>query len=225
MFSVMMKGDIASKVSLADLAGRPHLYAVGALEGLMGEITIIDGAPSIARVREKKPSIERKMSGGAALLIYASVPAWRERAIPADVTDEKKLEPFIGKAVKDAGLDNVGAVPFRVKGRALKAGYHIIDLDTRAQARAKGDKIQSALIPFELANAPVEIVGFWADHGAGIISHNPSLTHMHVVTVDGARSGHLDTLTLGAGAVLLLPVPSPSPSPAPGQAPAPPPAK
>ncbi len=43
----MHKGDISSKFSLAELEGKSHLYALGAVENLKGEIQIFDGIPSI----------------------------------------------------------------------------------------------------------------------------------------------------------------------------------
>jgi len=202
-----MQGDITSKISLADLAGKKHLCAVGALEGLTGEITVIDGTISIARVREKKIVIDRTLAGGAALLIYAEVPSWNQRPIPAGVTDMKGLEEFVGKAAKEAGLED--PFPFRVRGRAVKADFHVIDLDTREQARAGGEEAHGkALVPFSLADTPVDIVGVWSDRGAGILTHHDQRAHAHVVTADGSRSGHLDALTLGGGAVLLLPAPA-----------------
>lgn len=50
MRDVMQKGDLSARISLDALAGLPHLYALGPLEGLKGEITIFDGVPSIATV-------------------------------------------------------------------------------------------------------------------------------------------------------------------------------
>ena len=42
---IMHKGDITSKFHLAGLADVPHLYALGAMENLKGEIQIFDGNP------------------------------------------------------------------------------------------------------------------------------------------------------------------------------------
>ena len=48
MSDVMMRKDYSAHMDLSTLKGIPHLYALGPAEGLNGEITIIDGEPSIA---------------------------------------------------------------------------------------------------------------------------------------------------------------------------------
>lgn len=47
-----LAGTIAGRVDLRTLAGRPHLYALGPLEGCRGEASIFAGVPSIAQVAE-----------------------------------------------------------------------------------------------------------------------------------------------------------------------------
>ena len=41
--NMMHKGDISAQTDLAELESTDHLYAIGALENLKGEIQIIDG--------------------------------------------------------------------------------------------------------------------------------------------------------------------------------------
>jgi hypothetical protein len=46
----IMTGDRAAHLDLRTLKGRPHLYGIGPIEGLTGEVTIADSRPSLARV-------------------------------------------------------------------------------------------------------------------------------------------------------------------------------
>ena len=48
---VFSSGKAASVISLEDLAGRKGLYAMGPIDGLDGEITILDSKPYITKVR------------------------------------------------------------------------------------------------------------------------------------------------------------------------------
>jgi len=59
MRKVMREGDLTGRVDLRSLAGRPHLYAVGPLEGLRGEVTIWDSKASLATLKKGEVSIDK----------------------------------------------------------------------------------------------------------------------------------------------------------------------
>jgi acetolactate decarboxylase len=147
------------------------------------------------------------MAGGSPFLIYVSAPAWKERSIPKEVTDEKALEEFVGKAAKEMGVDVEAPFVFRVRGKVAKARIHVVDLETRAKAyEAKDpDAHSKALVRFEVAAASVEMVGIWAQHGESVLTPHGTRSHVHLVTSDGTSAGHVDGLTLDGGTVLLLP--------------------
>src|SRR5215831_18608870 len=46
----VMTGDRAARLDLRTLKGRSHLYGIGPIEGLTGEVTIADSRSSLARV-------------------------------------------------------------------------------------------------------------------------------------------------------------------------------
>ena len=64
-------------MSLPELRRFEHLYALGPLEGLRGEISVFDGVPLIARVREGTVTVAAEDGAGACFLVYADVPSWR----------------------------------------------------------------------------------------------------------------------------------------------------
>jgi acetolactate decarboxylase len=207
LMAVMVMGDLAPKIQLQDVARIPHLYAIGVLDHLTGEVIVVDGAATLTRIRDKKMIIDHTMTGGSPFLIYVSAPAWKERPIPKDVTGEKALEEFVGKAAQEAGLDVEAPFVFRVLGKVAKARIHVVDLETRAQAHAANDPDahSKALVPFEITGAPVEMVGFWASKGQSILTHHGTRSHVHLVTADGTRAGHVDGLALDGETVLFLP--------------------
>lgn len=45
-----MTGDRAAHLDLRTLKSRQHLYGIGPIEGLTGEVTIADSRPSLARI-------------------------------------------------------------------------------------------------------------------------------------------------------------------------------
>ena len=63
-----------------------HLYGLGPLEGVRGEVSIFGGAPSIARIERDAVVTATSWSVRACFLVWAQVPTWSERvptAVPA----------------------------------------------------------------------------------------------------------------------------------------------
>ena len=69
MRKVMRDGDLSGTVKLDALAKLPQLYALGPLEGLRGEITIVDGTPSIGAVVDGKATVGDKLEGKACMCL------------------------------------------------------------------------------------------------------------------------------------------------------------
>jgi molybdopterin-binding protein len=57
----VLAGGIEGLVDLRALAGRPHLYALGPLEGCRGEVSVFAGVPSIATVVEGRNVIKGRI--------------------------------------------------------------------------------------------------------------------------------------------------------------------
>ena len=69
----VLAGGIGGLVDLRTLAGRPHLYALGPLEGCRGEVSVFDGVPSIARVVDGQAAVESGLSVGILFDIAESI--------------------------------------------------------------------------------------------------------------------------------------------------------
>jgi len=212
--TTMMQGDLVPKIMLEDLAPIPHLYAVGVLDQLTGELIVVDGAPTRTIIRDRKMVIGHTLTGGSPFLIYVSAPAWKERPIPQEVKDVPALEEFVGRAAAQAHVNTEAPFVFRVRGRIAKAQIHVVDLATRAKAHEANDPDahSKALVRFDVPAGPVEIVGFWAKNGERILTHFGTRSHMHLVTADGSAAGHVDGLALDGKAILLLPAGSTPPA-------------
>jgi hypothetical protein len=78
----IMNGKLAAELDLKTLAKRPHLYCVGPIEQLRGEITIVDSRPALARVGPYGAvEVTQSFDVGAPFLVWAEVPRWVERPI------------------------------------------------------------------------------------------------------------------------------------------------
>jgi acetolactate decarboxylase len=197
----IMTGDRVAHLDLRTHKGRPHLYGIGPIEGLTGEVTIADSRPSLARVgADHLVHVTESFETGAPFFVWADVPAWQAQDMPRLAT-YADVERFIGEAGATAGLTQ--AFPFVMTGRPELVDLHIVDAtpDTPPGMEAH-QKIQ---IPFELRGQDVKLVGFWSSRHQGVFTPMGTNIHTHFQTLDNKVSGHVQGLKLGQGMTLNLP--------------------
>jgi hypothetical protein len=193
----IMNGKLAAALDLKTLAGRPHLYGLGPIEQLRGEVTIADCRPALARVA---PDGTVHV---VPFFVWAEVPEWIRMPIPAAVRSFEDLERFLPRAAEANGLDAEKPLPFLVTGRQDLIEYHILNRigDPPHNVEAH-KKIQ---IVFELARVEATIVGFHSTRHRGVFTPGDSNIHIHFQTPDNSNSGHIQKLEIGDGATLCLP--------------------
>jgi hypothetical protein len=198
----LLHGDLSSHIALDTLKGRHHLYALGPLEGLQGEITIWDGEPCIARMQNGQIAIDRTLGHRAAFLVWTEVDRWRSLPLPA-LGGIAGLERFIVTAAKSATVDVTQPFPFLISGQTARLNFHV--LDKRDGLPHTPERHEQAKVKFTLDNARVEIVGFYSDRHQGIFIPQDRVVHMHVRTHDQRLSGHVDEIRTVGDALLHLP--------------------
>jgi acetolactate decarboxylase len=197
-----MTGDRTAHLDLRTLKGRPHLYGIGPIEGLTGEVTIADSRPSLARVGDDDlVHVTESYEAGVPFFVWTEVPAWQTHELPEDVGTYPELERFVGEAGARAGLTQ--AFPFVMTGRPELIDFHIVNATPATAPGAEAhQKIQ---IPFELHGQDVKFVGFWSSQHQGIFTPMGTNIHTHFQTLDNKTSGHVQGLKLAQGMTLSLP--------------------
>jgi acetolactate decarboxylase len=200
----IMNGKLAAALDLNTLAGRAHLYGLGPLAELRGEVTIADGRPALARVApEGTVRVTESFAAGAPFFVWAEVPRWTATPIPAEVRSFEDLERFVPRAAEAAGLDAERPLPFLVLGRQDLIEFHILNrLGDPPHNMEEHKKIQ---IKFELAKANATIVGFHSTRHRGTFTPGESNIHIHFQTPANDQSGHIQKLEIGDGEMLSLP--------------------
>jgi hypothetical protein len=103
-----MMGKRDAVLDLRTLKGTSHLWGLGALGGLTGEITIADGLSLLARVGTNRSiQVTESYDGDATICVWAEVPSWQTTPVPPDIRTYSELE-----AALTQGL------PFRRDGTA-----------------------------------------------------------------------------------------------------------
>ncbi len=199
-------GEVQGRVDLDEAAG-DGVWGVGALEGLAGEVTIVDGDVWVTVVDGGSPSTTIGSGAGAraTVLAAARVAEWIDVPVP-DAVDAADLDAFVESAARAHGLDTGTPFVFRVEGALTDLRLHVIAGECPMRARALGETLTTP--PYELAVAKASggLVGVYAEESAGELCHRGSRTHVHAVLTDGVLlTGHVEAVGIAPGAVLRLP--------------------
>lgn len=193
-------GRTEGRVRVHDAVKGPTTIGIGALEGLGGELTIVDGATWTSRV-ERGGRVSTlhgaALEDRATFLVTADVDEWVEIPVPFEI-DLRELADLAG--FRDAEWT---AMPFVVKGRLRALRSHVVNgacplrADTRpenAPARRDYEGIYGTL------------VGFLTRDVSGTISHPNDPSHVHVVGGgDDSFTAHVEDVRVGAGSILRVP--------------------
>ena len=159
MREVLGQGDHSGRIRLGDTVARPHCCAVGALAGLAGEITIINGKVIVTRTDEDHQPVTQAADPKlyeeeAAMLATAYVPRWTEYQVPEDVANHE-LEKFLANAARRVGLDPTRPFPFMVEGNLTDLKSHVIRGACPMRAKRLGQELPPEQQPYQGSFAEV----------------------------------------------------------------------
>ena len=195
-------GDVSGKVALQEFSGKSHLYAIGPVAELDGEITVIDSNVHIARVRHGEIKTDNDLTTMAGFLVWSEVPAWRSPIMLGESADNHAhLERLIETLASKEGIDTSKPFPFIIDGTITSVDYHILAAGSSDSAisdpRHGAKKVSSR-------NVPAKIIGFFSKNHGGIFTHKGSMAHLHVLE-DNGHSGHVEDITLSSRVMVLFP--------------------
>lgn len=200
MSHVMKKGQLYGTISL-DTIRQPHLYGVGPVEYLTGEITIVDGKAYTSTVvsptaMEVKETYDLK----APFFVYTRVDEWQEYTLPDTVTDIETLERHLDNLSREA----MRPFAFKLEGVVPSAKIHIMNLPPGTKVNKPADA-QKGKAYFPVTNTDAQIIGFFSTEHQTVFTHHDRYIHMHLVSKDRKTMGHIDELLLNKGLKLYLP--------------------
>ncbi len=195
-------GRVEARVELASVVA-PGTYGLGALAGMRGEITILDGTPWISiGEQDGGRATHEPTREHAALLVLAKVPAWRSVTIEADVSFAD-LDARIEKYIAAAGIAIDKPVPFVIDG-TVDATWHVLKGPPTPGANPH-DHARNAVVGKFAGTAAV--FGFFSKKHQGVFTHMGQDVHAHVIDAGSSLAAHADELSIRAGSVLRLPRP------------------
>lgn len=199
MRNVMWKGELAGVIKL-DTLTKKNLYGLGPIDYLKGEIMVLDGvAYSSAVIDSNRMLVQAKEDLNAPFFAYSTVSKWSEVEVPVFVKDLPSLEEFLNQYI--SALD----VPFffKLEGVFENAEIHIVNLPTGSKVRSPQDAHQGQ-VNYNLAGGSATLLGFFSRKHKAIFTHHDTFLHIHLITSDRNKMGHLEHIDFSPNQMKLL---------------------
>ena len=200
----MHKGDISSKFELKKLESQSHVYALGAMENLKGEIQIFNSESYNSFMKGDSVAMDKSFTKKATLMVYSIVEHWNSFKIPNSIQTSNELEVFIAKKAHENGLDSTKPFAFLVSGLFTSLDWHVINWK-EGDTEHSHDKHINSGGHGTLKNIHADLLGFYSNAHHRIFTHHSTNMHIHFKSKNQALAGHVDDLLLGKNLVLLLP--------------------
>lgn len=211
MHEALAKGEHQARVRVAELLEQEHLFAVGALEGLAGEITILDSVVYATTLTdEDQPLALDGAQAAATMLVGQAVPHWTRLPI-ADGVAPDRFDDTVRDAANGQGLDVSTPFLFVIEGMLTDVRLHVIHGACPVHARMNKLELAAERRPYELEIETLRgtVVGVYATDAVGKLTHPATSTHAHLIYVDEKTgeqiTGHLERVGVAPGASLSVP--------------------
>ena len=199
------------RVKLDEVTSEPNLFAVGAMEGLQGEVTIVNGVVTATQVNHdgKLDALTVTTESQATLLVGNRVTNWVTHEVEKPVAPDE-YDAYLTELASNQGVDVSQPFVFTATGNFVDVRLHVIHGACPVHAERNGVELPPETRPFkgQFEKLPGTLVGVFARNAAGVLTHPGVSTHTHVVFAapDGQqRTGHVESIGLAAGTILRLP--------------------
>ena len=192
MKNVMWKGELGGSVHLDTISNKKGLYGLGPESYLTGEILINDGNSYVSKVTsDSTMTVEKTYDISAPFLVYANVNEWNEIELTSNIKTIKDIENLIDRKT----IDFKRPFAFKLTGKISKAIIHIQNLPegTKVSSPEEAHKGQTN---YELKDEEATIIGFFSTEHKGVFTHHDSNIHLHLITKNESKMGHLDEVEI-----------------------------
>lgn len=192
MKNVMWKGELGSSIDLDTMTNKKGLYGLGPESYLTGELLINNGESYVSKVTSDSTMVVSKsFATSAPFFVFANINEWNKIELHSNIKTIPDLEKFI---VENAA-NYKQPFAFKLSGLVSKAVIHIQNLPEGTEVSSPEEAHQGQT-NYELNNIASEIIGFFSKQHQGIFTHHDSYLHMHLITADETKMGHLDSLEI-----------------------------
>ena len=192
MRSIMQRADFSASIKL-DTLTQSGLFGLGVVEGLKGEIIILDGKSYVTSIANSNFSTTNKLDTKAAMFVYQNVGSWSKTTGTRAIQNLADLEKYLEEVRTKNKLANT-PFAFLIGSAKGKINYHVIDWKDGIDHTMANHK-QFAKVG-ELSSEGVTILGFYSNQHQGVFTHHDTKLHLHVISSDSKIVGHVDQLQI-----------------------------
>ncbi len=195
MKNVMWKGQLFGTINIDTIKNKKNLYGLGPLEYLSGEILILNGTSYIATVindSAMKVSVTNNIK--APFFGYANIEKWEERIFPESISTIQHLENYIDSTTKLSTRPFL----FKLTGTVDSAKIHVVNLPKGLQVNSP-TVAHIGQVNYTIKDEQIEIIGFFSNEHKSIFTHHDTFLHMHLITKNKQKMGHLDNVYFKKG--------------------------
>ena len=199
MRKVMWEGKLEGVIKLDTISSKENVYGLGPVEFLTGEILIIDGKSYVSTVTsDSTMKVEELESVKAPFFAYDYIDSWSDHSVPDTVRTLKQLEGYLEVLTRQS----LRPFMFKISGMVETATIHIVNLPAGSKVSSPVQAHQGQ-IDYELSNEQIDIVGFFSTEHKAIFTHHDSNVHLHLITKDRQKMGHLDEVLFKEESLIL----------------------
>ena len=202
MKNVMRKGELFPTINIDTITHKEHLYGLGPVAYLKGEIMIIDGRSYRAQVtNDTSMQVSETFHLQAPFFGYAHIVHWVQHPIPDSIQTMIQLESYLDSVTKHFPRPFF----FKILAKVDSSTIHIVDLPDGTKVSSPEDA-RIGQKHYHVSNCNVELLGFFSTEHQTIFTHHDTYLHIHLITADRKVMGHLEAMHISKGtATLLLP--------------------
>jgi acetolactate decarboxylase len=193
MRNIMMKGDLSAKVDL-DSITKTHLYGLGPVAGLKGEVLILDGQIFSSESNNNEIVNHQDSVSKIAMLVYCYVEKWKPITFKANVVKYDDLEKLVEEKAKNEGIDLEKPFVFKIEAKPKTLQYHVIDWKNGEKHTMENHKQFAFNGLLKRSNA--KLLGFYSNKHHSIFTHHTTNMHIHFLDEKTKTVGHLDNIAL-----------------------------
>ena len=203
MKNVMWKGQLYGTINLDTIANKQHLYGIGPIEYLRGELMILDGRSFKSTVvNDSSMKVEETYNSRAPFFGYTNISKWEEHTLPDSINTLEHLQNYLNKIT--GGFKR--PFMFKMSGKVDEADIHVVNLPEGSKVSSPNEA-HVGQKDFKVINKAVDIVGFFSTEHQTIFTHHDTFLHLHLITQDHSLMGHVDGMVFSKGRMrVFLPV-------------------
>lgn len=198
-------GHSEATLFLDSIKEKRHLYGLGPIEYVKGEIVILNGKAYSIRVDStgQKTAVSTGFDIKATFLVSANVKKWKKIPLSQGFSTTKQFQTALAKIAFEQGIDTSKAFPFRLAGTLKNAPCHVMNM-TKETGYNSEDLAKSKLKFSVLPDEKIEIIGFYSTKHQGVFTPNSAFVHLHFLSKNKDKGGHIDEFISDPNSLILF---------------------